>query len=277
MWVHTLLSAASAANAASLSARLGDILTLSRTPFAFEPQAGTSPSGLIADIGCDHGFLAAELVAHGKEVVAIDLAREPLDRARHHFTSRGLSPRAFILGDGLSRLDEYCETAIFAGIGGHNAAHVLRAAATRDDVPPPRRWILQPTQQFIAHIRELRLVLHMCGYTVLTEIWRDDNPLASTVVRPKVRRGRRYLVTILAERGGTTFAESCFTELETLVGNARNAFDATPDARLAYITHHRDWLASLNTGEHHRSTQLRRVRRWQSLLAAEAERLRTRL
>lgn len=274
MWWRWLVSAR-LVSAASLSARLGDILTLSRTPFAFEPQAGTSPGGLIADIGCDHGFLGAELVANGKDVVAIDLAQEPLNRARHHFTSRGLSPRAFVLGDGLSRLDEYCETAIFAGVGGHTAAHVLLAAATRDDIPPPRRWILQPTQQFIAHIRELRLGLHACGYTVLTEIWRDDNPLASTVVRPKVRRGRRYLVTILAERGGTSFKESCFTELEILVGHARNALDATPRARLAYIKHHRDWLASLNTGEYRRTTQIRRIRRWHSLLSAEAERLST--
>lgn len=255
----------SAALACALSPRLSDVLGLTQLPL----DCGSRPDGLVADVGCDHGYLAAELVARGRDVVAIDAAAAPLDRARHHFSDLGLAPRAFVLGDGLSCLESYCETAIMAGVGARTAAGVVRAAARRRH-GPPRRWIVQPTQQFITHVRDLRLALHTSGYAVVAEVWRDDNGAPGP--RRPFQRGRRYLVTMLADLSSEG-RPSAPTELSMLVGQACHAVDATPNARLAYVAHHRDWLASIATGDARRTTHIRRVRRWHGLLAAEAVRL----
>ena len=104
--------------AALLGARLTHCLELAEQPFA----DGTLPRGLVADIGCDHGYLAAELAHRGRTVAAVDVAEAPLDGCRRHFAERGLEPAAYVLGDGVVAVqaDErlgYCETAIVAGVG----------------------------------------------------------------------------------------------------------------------------------------------------------------
>ncbi|MBO4883319.1 MAG: tRNA (adenine(22)-N(1))-methyltransferase TrmK, partial [Lachnospiraceae bacterium] len=54
------------------------------------------PGGLAcADIGCDHGFMAIELVSRGisPKVIASDLRTGPLERARENIEKAGLSDK----------------------------------------------------------------------------------------------------------------------------------------------------------------------------------------
>ncbi|KAJ8600505.1 hypothetical protein CTAYLR_010062 [Chrysophaeum taylorii] len=240
----------------TLSPRLSDLTALAQAPWSCGGDAGSAPRGLVADIGCDHGFVAAELCARGRDVVAVDIAREPLECARAHFASLGLAPLAFVESDGLADVD--AETAIVAGLGGRTAARVIRDATRRDR--GPRRYVLQPTQQFLAHARDLRLALHEGGYAPVKEVWRDDNPPNSPLRRPALRRGRRFLVTIMAER--RCDGASPPTAIELLVGTRRIAVDATPAARLKYIVHHRDWLASIAAKTAAETSHLDAVRSW---------------
>lgn len=235
-----------------LSERLQDAVEL-----CCEGGAG----GLVADIGCDHGHLAAELAKRGRDVLAVDISAAPLERARRHFEARGLAPRGFVLSDGLPD-DAECETAIVAGVGALTAARIMRSAKN-----PPKRWIVQPVPQFLAKVRGLRRELELQGYSPLKEVWRDDNPVRNP-------HEGRFLVTILAEQASTTTRNETRPELELLVGRGRDSTDATEDARYAYVSHHRDWLASIvNVDSFPRTTtKAKRLRNWHALLDQEVAR-----
>lgn len=217
--------------------------------------------GLIADVGCDHGHLAAELVSRGRDVIAVDIADAPLTNARNHFASRRLTPRGFVLCDGLPD-DVECDTAVVAGLGALTAIKMMRSAKN-----PPKRWIIQPVPQFITKIRGLRRELVDQGYSSVKEVWRDDNSVGNP-------DDGRFIVTILAEQQILTNDER--SELELLVGRRRDSTDATKDARLAYVTHHRDWLASIvNVDSFPQTPKANRLRTWHSLLDGEVARCRT--
>ena len=131
--------------AAALSTRLTHCLQLAQRPWV----DGAAPTGLVADVCCDHGYLAAELSSLGRAVVAVDACADPLANCRRHYAWRGLEPVAFVLGDGVEAVqrDErlpWCETAVVAGVGarfGQRGTEARVAAALRlsDDRPSPRR------------------------------------------------------------------------------------------------------------------------------------------
>ena len=246
--LHVLFTATPAN--ALLGARLTHCLELAERPFA----DGTRPHGLVADIGCDHGYLAAELADRGRTVAAVDVAEAPLDGCRRHFAERGLEPAAYVLGDGVAavqadeRLD-WCETAIVAGVGPRTASAVVDGACA-GPAPPPRRFVLQPAQCWIGNMRSLREALASNGYGVAEERWLDDN---GPNQRPN---GRRLLVTIRADRDAA--AEPSETEL--LVG-----LPSADAARSAYVKHHTQWVEDVSN--HPRDSQKRRdAARWLPLL-----------
>lgn len=90
----------------------------------------TAP-GSAADIGTDHGYLAAEYVRSGKfsKVIASDIAPDPLRKAVEYAKSLGIEDRVeFRLGDGLTVLAPgEVDTAVIAGVGGETAASMVCA------------------------------------------------------------------------------------------------------------------------------------------------------
>jgi tRNA A22 N-methylase len=250
--LHALVAATPAA--ALLGARLTHCLELAERPFA----DGTAPQGLVADIGCDHGYLAAEFADRGRTVAAVDVAEAPLDGCRRHFEERGLAPAAFVLGDGVAAVQadaslEWCETAVVAGVGPRTAAAVVEGACCSGASPPPRRFVIQPAQCWIGNSRGLRETLARNGYGVAEEKWLDDN---GPNQRPN---GRRLLVTIRADRDAT--AEPSETEL--LVG-----LPSADAARVAYVKHHTQWVADVST-QPQDSRKRREAVRWLPLLQNE--------
>lgn len=108
------------------------------------------PRGVsVCDIGCDHGFVAIYLVREQicPKVIAMDINRGPLSRAREHIESAGLS--SYIetrLSDGMEKLNTgEAECIIAAGMGGRLIVKIL------EDYPEKRKslryMVLQPQSE----------------------------------------------------------------------------------------------------------------------------------
>lgn len=116
---------------------------------------GLVPEGVTAcDIGCDHGFVAISLVEQKicPKVIAMDINRGPLLRAREHIEAAGLS--AYIetrLSDGLEKLAAgEAECMIAAGMGGRLTVKIL------SDHPEKRsslRYVVLQPQSEIGFVR----------------------------------------------------------------------------------------------------------------------------
>lgn len=113
------------------------------------------PCGVSAcDIGCDHGFVAIYLVREHicPRVIAMDINRGPLSRAREHIESAGLS--SYIetrLSDGMEKLNiGEADCIIAAGMGGRLTVKIL------NNFPEKRKslryLVLQP-QSELAYVR----------------------------------------------------------------------------------------------------------------------------
>lgn len=117
------------------------------------------PCGVsVCDIGCDHGFVAIYLVQEHicPKVIAMDINRGPLSRAREHIESAGLS--SYIetrLSDGMEKLNTgEAECIIAAGMGGRLIVKIL------EDHPEKcrslRYLVLQPQSELAFVRRYLR-------------------------------------------------------------------------------------------------------------------------
>jgi len=92
--------------------------------------AGLVPAGVTAcDIGCDHGFVAIHLVEAGvcPGMIAMDINKGPLLRAKEHIESAGLSTYIDTrLSDGLEAFEAgEAECMIAAGMGGRLIVKIM--------------------------------------------------------------------------------------------------------------------------------------------------------
>ena len=128
-------------------------------------MAGLVPAGVTAcDIGCDHGFVAIYLVKAGicPKVIAMDINKGPLLRAKEHIESASLS--AYIdtrLSDGMEKLEiGEAECMIAAGMGGRLVVKIM------EDYPEKLRslryLVLQPQSELSlvrSFLRKQRFVI----------------------------------------------------------------------------------------------------------------------
>lgn len=117
----------------------------------------------IADVGTDHGYIPVYLALRGdmESIIASDVNRGPLEKARHSAEEYGVSDKIrFFLSDGLSDVPtESADTVIIAGMGGETIEKILSGAPwTKNGV----RLILQPQSK----IPQLRMWLSENGYAV---------------------------------------------------------------------------------------------------------------
>ena len=151
--------------------------------------AGMVPAGSrAADIGCDHGYLAARLLQRdaGTRVQLCDISAPSLEKARRLLRELGLESRAsFAVGDGAQALAGPVDCAVIAGMGTATIMHILAGgwAALGE-----ARLVLQPNLD--AHI--LRAFLVENGYRVA------DEAIA--------RAGLRHYVIIAAEKGSAAYS-----------------------------------------------------------------------
>ncbi len=125
----------------------------------------TEPAGVIADVGCDHGFVSIELVNRNKakHVIACDINKGPLEAAVRNISEAGLSGSIETrLSDGLHKIkpDDKIETVIIAGMGGRLVTKILSEG--KDLLENVSQLVLEPQSELFAvrqFIRENRFCI----------------------------------------------------------------------------------------------------------------------
>lgn len=118
---------------------------------------------VIADIGCDHGWLPIYLCLNNKikKAYACDVAKMPLSKAQENVKKYNLDDNiSFLLCDGLSKLNDDVDQVIIAGMGGHLIAKII------DESPYQyNTYILQPN----THHEVVREQLVKSNYRIIDE------------------------------------------------------------------------------------------------------------
>ena len=179
----------------------------------------------VADIGCDHGKLAAALAGTGlyPKVIASDLRPGPLAKARRTVEQAHCQDRVELrLGDGLSVLSAgEVGSVVIAGVSAQTAWQMLEAAPWVFDTAGPRLILIPATRH-----DELRRWLAGHGFRLVCD-------------RPVEAAGRWYAV-MAAEYDGQRRA---LTWAEALYGGT----GAWPQAA-GYAAKQREKLAKLRRG-----------------------------
>ena len=110
----------------------------------------------VADIGTDHGYIPIHLIEQNlsPKVIAMDINKGPLERARIHIAGYGMSDRIETrLSDGLAAVKpKEVEEMIVAGMGGGLVIHILEEG--KQIVSTLKGCILQPQSE----IQKVRVV-----------------------------------------------------------------------------------------------------------------------
>ena len=96
-----------------------------------------SPGERVADIGCDHGYLAIHLLQTGKaqSVIASDINEGPLQSAIRNAEKYGVRNKIeFYLSDGARKIPRDFDTMVCAGMGADTIISILEAAPWLRDV-----------------------------------------------------------------------------------------------------------------------------------------------
>lgn len=160
-----------------------------------------SRDSVVADVGCDHGYVAIKLVMSGrsKRVIASDVNRGPLETAVANAKKYSVYDKiSFVLSDGLDAIDcekEAVTDIVIAGMGGELTWSIISRC---DYIKKARvRLILQPmSAQDI-----LRCALAENGFSILND--------------GLVKDGERIYQLIVAQYDGIT---RNITSAEALLG-----------------------------------------------------------
>ncbi len=125
--------------------------------------------GVVADVGCDHGFVSIYLIQNevAGKVIAMDVNKGPLERAKEHIEERCLQGYIELrLSDGLDRVEQadQVDAVVIAGMGGVLMVRILQDALVERGLPIPQ-LILQPQSDPAL----LRAFLREHGYTIAEE------------------------------------------------------------------------------------------------------------
>ena len=126
-----------------------------------------SQGNILADIGCDHGYLPIYLILQRRipRAIAMDVRPGPLSRARENIGAYGLLDYIEVRrSDGLEALAAgEAQTVVIAGMGGPLMEKILREGAQK--LASIRELILQP-QSDVGHFRRF---LQELPFTVADE------------------------------------------------------------------------------------------------------------
>lgn len=121
----------------------------------------------VADVGCDHAYIAIHLAENNiaPRVVAMDVNKGPLSKARENIEVRGLEDRIETrLSDGLARLNPgEADTVVIAGMGGALMVRILTEGESA--LKGVKELILQPQSEIFL----VRRHLHTNGYRIESE------------------------------------------------------------------------------------------------------------
>lgn len=148
------------------------------------------PKGaVVADVGCDHGYIPIYLLESGKSryAIAMDVREGPLKRAEEHIAGHHLE--GYIetrLSDGLRQLQPgEADTVVIAGMGGGLVKKILTESAhVRDSI---MQYVLQPQSE----IGSVRAFLREQGLVIVAEdmVCEDEKYYPMMLVRPAKNTG----------------------------------------------------------------------------------------
>lgn len=109
-----------------------------------------------ADVGCDHGYIAKEMLVSGKAeiVVASDISAPSLNKARLLLGEFGKSAEC-VLSDGLKQITTDTDLVLIAGMGGEEIISILLSSPFL-----PEKLVVQPMK----NADKLRKTLLSLGY-----------------------------------------------------------------------------------------------------------------
>ncbi len=116
---------------------------------------------VLADVGCDHGYMAKYALENGlcERVYVTDVSRESLKKAETLLAEEITAGRCkSVCCDGLDGVPERCDSVLIAGMGGEEIIHILREL--------PAHFVLQPMK----NAEKLRRYLVGRGAKILTDI-----------------------------------------------------------------------------------------------------------
>lgn len=121
---------------------------------------------IVADIGCDHAYLAIELIQsqRAKHVLAIDNKPGPLDKAFNNVKKMQLTDSiACVLSDGLQNINQTIDVIVIAGMGFTTAIDILKK---RPDLTTKAQAIVLESNKNFKYVRQWLL---QQSYPILEE------------------------------------------------------------------------------------------------------------
>lgn len=174
---------------------------------------------VIADIGCDHGYVTAELIVQEKAdmVIATEKSQECLNKAVLLANSLNISPFvSFRLGDGFDALTKHdkVKCAIIAGMGGQEIIKIL--------MHRPKHlfdFVLQPMKD----APMLRNYLVENGFKIVVDkLVKEDDKFYDLIY---VTKGRCELVDLEIYFGKTNFTDNYELFYEYLTQRQKKLLD----------------------------------------------------
>ena len=131
-----------------------------------------------ADVGCDHGYIAYEMLKNRKcdRVIASDISAECLQKAETLLRETFPDKYTAVVSDGFENVGN-CDCALIAGMGGDTIADILAAAAGR----LPEYLVLQPMK----NSQRVRRDLVSLGYEILRDYTFRDGKFYDVIVAKK--------------------------------------------------------------------------------------------
>lgn len=174
---------------------------------------------IIADIGCDHGYVSCELVLENKaqRVIATEKSAQCLNKAVSLADSINIMPFiSFREGDGFDAITKYdkIDFCVIAGMGGIEIIKILQKK-------PSKLWdfVLQPMSDAIL----LRQFLVSNGFKIVVDKLVKENGKYYTVI--KVTKGRCKLADLEIYFGKTNFTDNYEVFYEYLTERQKKLMD----------------------------------------------------
>ena len=133
---------------------------------------------VFADVGCDHGYIAYEMLKNRKcdRVIASDISAECLQKAETLLWETFPDKYTAVVSDGFENVGN-CDCALIAGMGGDTISDILAAAAGR----LPEYLVLQPMK----NSQRVRRDLVSLGYEILRDYTFRDGKFYDVILAKK--------------------------------------------------------------------------------------------